>query len=164
MLCWFVKLVLIWAKFGVPILSFVSFAHPSSQEKKLFNGFVDIFDSPTRRRTHKSLSPRANSSKVSFTLQPPSFPSLSHILFPSTDAGYIIHTVESDKPFLNGYFFFLFTPSARQIEAKVLRSLTTAVKPQSSAELAQRLFDPLSGVYLRDHKVWFRMEWLEVFC
>ena len=27
------------------------------------------------------------------------------------------------------------------------------MKPQSSGELAQRLFDPLSGVYLRDHKV-----------
>eukprot|EP00009_Paramoeba_aestuarina_P010104 CAMPEP_0201526494 /NCGR_PEP_ID=MMETSP0161_2-20130828/31983_1 /ASSEMBLY_ACC=CAM_ASM_000251 /TAXON_ID=180227 /ORGANISM="Neoparamoeba aestuarina, Strain SoJaBio B1-5/56/2" /LENGTH=729 /DNA_ID=CAMNT_0047926913 /DNA_START=101 /DNA_END=2290 /DNA_ORIENTATION=+ len=68
------------------------------------------------------------------------------------EAGYIIHTVDAEKPFLDGYFFYLFTPSARQIEAKVLRSLTTAVKPQSSAELAQRLFDPLSGVYLRDHK------------
>ena len=68
------------------------------------------------------------------------------------EAGYIIHTVEAEKPFLNGYFFYIFTPTARQIEAKVLRSLSASVKPKSSPELAQRLFDPLSGVYLRDHK------------
>eukprot|EP00211_Chloroparvula_japonica_P003490 CAMPEP_0119127646 /NCGR_PEP_ID=MMETSP1310-20130426/6115_1 /TAXON_ID=464262 /ORGANISM="Genus nov. species nov., Strain RCC2339" /LENGTH=740 /DNA_ID=CAMNT_0007117923 /DNA_START=94 /DNA_END=2313 /DNA_ORIENTATION=- len=67
-------------------------------------------------------------------------------------AGYIIHTVDEEKPFLDGYFFYIFTPQARQTEAKYLRKLTTSITAGTPRELAWQMNDPITGIFTRDHK------------
>ena len=68
------------------------------------------------------------------------------------DKGFVLHTVDVEKPFLPSYLFYVFTPLARQTEARYMKKLTTAIHANSPKELAWQMQNPITGLFCRDHK------------
>jgi Protein kinase domain/Domain found in Dishevelled, Egl-10, and Pleckstrin (DEP) len=66
---------------------------------------------------------------------------------------YIRHVVDKHKPVIDGYFFFVFTPLARQVATKAKRELLASRRSlRSLRDLASLMRDPLTGVRIKDRR------------